>query len=309
MKIGIIGAGYWGKKHIDEYVKLGHEVHVADLSKENRSFCRLNFDAFTYDDYNEILNNSEIKVVSICTPNSTHKEIAINSLEKHKDILVEKPLSLTLKDANDIFECSKRTGQIVLVGHIFRFNNALKKIKEIIKNNKLGKIYAVNLKWLEHYPIIEGKDILFDQGIHPVDIVDFLFDSEPFNISCVNSSFRTDTMEHTILTYKIKTDRSPSLVNVELSWITPTRSRNLTIIGSEKTAVVDCVIQKIQLIENSSKTTHDVDIEPNNTLKDELDFFIKCSENHTLLQKPMPSIEVAKKIVDLLEKSKLSSNC
>jgi UDP-N-acetylglucosamine 3-dehydrogenase len=308
LKIGIIGAGYWGKKHIDEYVKLGHEVHVADISKENRDFCKLNFNAYTYENYNEILNNDEIKLVSICTPNSTHKKIAITSLEKHKDIFVEKPLSLLVKDVDDIFECSKKMNQIVMNGHIFRFNNALKRIKEIITNDELGKIYVINLKWLEYYPILEGKDILFDQGVHPVDIVDFLFDSNVTKINCFNSSFRTQNMEHTILTYKIKTNNSHPLVNIELSWITPIRNRSLTIIGSEKTVIVDCVSQKIQLIENSSKTTYDVNVEPNNTLKDELDFFIKCSKNYTILEKPMPSIEVARNIIDILEKAKLSSN-
>ena len=112
-------------------------------------------------------------------------------------------LSLLVKDVDDIFECSKKMNQIVMNGHIFRFNNALKRIKEIITNDELGKIYVINLKWLEYYPILEGKDILFDQGVHPVDIVDFLFDSNVTKINCFNSSFRTQNMEHTILTYKI----------------------------------------------------------------------------------------------------------
>ena len=72
MKVGVIGAGYWGKKHVNEYHQLGHDVFVSDLSKDNLEFCKLNFGATPVNDYKEILSNNEIKTVSICTPNETH---------------------------------------------------------------------------------------------------------------------------------------------------------------------------------------------------------------------------------------------
>ena len=78
MKVGVIGAGYWGKKHVDEYSALGHEIFVSDLSEENLEFCRLNYNAKTTNDYHDILNDDEIKTVSICTPNPTHHKISIN---------------------------------------------------------------------------------------------------------------------------------------------------------------------------------------------------------------------------------------
>ena len=61
MKVGVIGAGYWGKKHVDEYSALGHEIFVSDLSDHSLEFCELNYGAQTTNDYHDVLNDDEIK--------------------------------------------------------------------------------------------------------------------------------------------------------------------------------------------------------------------------------------------------------
>lgn len=315
MKVGVIGAGYWGKKHVEEYTKLGHDVFVSDLLKENRNFCEMNYGSKTFDDYNKILQDEEISAVSICTPDSTHKKIAIEALENKKNILVEKPLSTSLNDIDEILQKAKDCQKLVMCGHIFRFNNALKKIKEIIQASKLGKIFVVELSWTDHYPILGvnsllEKDILIDQGIHPVDIVDYLFESSPSNITCFGSSFRIEKMEHVTLNYKLEDhdNNQLPLVNIKLSWITPIRNRSLIVVGSEKTAIVDCVFQKIQLIKNSTKQSNELIIEPNNTLKDELDFFVKCRNNPNILKPSYPSGEIARNVIETLDKAKAILN-
>ena len=102
IKVGVIGAGYWGKKHVDEYTQLGHKVVVSDLRNENLEFCKLNFGAEIVADYNDILDDIEIEYVSICVPNSLHHKIALETLNKNKNILLEKPIALNSKDANEI---------------------------------------------------------------------------------------------------------------------------------------------------------------------------------------------------------------
>ena len=153
MKVGVIGAGYWGKKHVDEYSALGHEIFVSDLSEENLEFCRLNYNAKTTNDYHDILNDDEIKTVSICTPNPTHHKISIESLECGKNILLEKPIDVNSNESEKIIQLAKEKNLVLLIGHIFRFNNAIMKTKEIIQSKSLGKIFTVNLYNIEIFII------------------------------------------------------------------------------------------------------------------------------------------------------------
>jgi len=309
MKVGVIGAGYWGKKHVEEYTKLGHDVFVSDLLKENRNFCEMNYSSKTFDDYNKILQDEEISSVSICTPDSTHKKIAIEALENKKNILVEKPLSTSLNDIDEILQKAKDCKKLVMCGHIFRFNNALKKVKEIIQASKLGKIFVIELCWTDHYPILGvnsllEKDILFDQGVHPIDIVDFIFNKKPSKISCMGSGIRIKNPEYVLIKYHLDngTNELP-IVTIKLSWITPFRRREMKIMGSEKSLVIDYTNQKITLVENATKKSQEIFVEPNNALKDELEYFVNCCNDNKIIQSPYPNGAIGKRIVEILEKA------
>ncbi|SRR5579885_143790 len=307
MKVGVIGVGYWGKKHVDEYFQLGHDVAVSDLSDENLQFCKLNYNAKPVKDYHDILNDNEIKTISICTPNSTHHKIALESLNAGKNILLEKPLATNLKDADEIVKLANEKNLVLIVGHIFRFNNAIKKIKELIHNKNLGRIYTVNISWTNLEPIFPDRDILFDLGVHPIDILDNIFERMPKDIICTGEGFRQKNVEFAIINYHLVDSFGGKdvFVNIELSWLNPIRNRKMIIVGSEKTALVDCVLQKIQLINNHSGVLEDVIITPNNTIRDELNFFLDVSQNKRHITSPIPNGEVARRIVGIIEESHL----
>lgn len=310
MKVGVIGTGYWGKKHVDEYSNLGHEVLVSDLSSENLEFCKLNYGTTSTKNYQEILDNKEIKAISICTPNSTHYKIATDALNAGKNILLEKPIALNSHDADKIIKLANTKNLILLVGHIFRYNNAIKKIKELIHTKQLGRIYTINLLWTNLEPIFSDRDILFDLGVHPLDILDNIFEKIPNDISCTAQGFRQNNVEFAIISYHLNDlfGGKDVLINIELSWLNPIRNRRMIIVGSEKTAIVDCVIQKIQLINNQSGVYEDVPVIPNNTIRDELNFFLENSIHKNLIKPPAPNGEVAKRIVEILELARQSLN-
>lgn len=309
MKVGVIGAGYWGKKHVDEYSHLGHEIIVSDLSQENLEFCKLNYGAQTVSDYHKILDDSEIKTVSICTPNSTHHKIAIEALNVRKHVLLEKPIATNSQDAEEIVKLANSKNLVLLIGHIFRYNNSIKKIKELIMQKKLGRIYTVNISWTNLEPVFPDRDILFDLGIHPLDILDQIFEKNPTDIFCTREGFRQENAEFAILNYHL-TDSfgwKDVFVNMELSWLNPIRNRKMIIVGSEKTAVVDCVIQKIQLINNQSGISEDIPVVPNNTIRDELEYFLARSTKGLAPNHNEPNGVVGKRIVEFIESSERSS--
>ena len=310
MKVGIIGVGYWGKKHVEEYSALGHEVFVSDLSENNLEFCRLNYKTQTTNDYRDILNDNKIKTVSICTPNSTHHQFAIEALNAGKNILLEKPIDISSKKSDEIIRLAEEKKLVVLIGHIFRFNNAITKTKEVIQSKTLGKIFNVNLLWNNLEPIFKDRDILFDLGVHPLDILDNIFNKTPKNIYCVGEGFRQNNPEFAIINYHIKNDFSDKdiFVNIELSWLNPIKNRKMIIIGSEKTAIIECVQQKIQIINNQSGVIESVNVNPNNTIRDELEYFLNLSHGKIKENPNAPHGKIGKKIIEIIEESNLSLN-
>lgn len=313
MKVGVIGAGYWGKKHVDEYSALGHEIFVSDLSDDSLEFCRLNYDTKTTKNYRDILNDDEIKTVSICTPNATHHQLAIESLKAGKNILLEKPIDINSDESDKIIKLAEEKNLVILVGHIFRFNNAITKSKEIIQSKLLGKIFNVNLLWNNLEPIYKDRDILFDLSVHPLDILDNIFGRTVKNIHCIGNGFRQDNAEFAIINCQIENDLSDKdiFVNIELSWLNPIKNRKMIIIGSEKTMIVECVHQKIEIINNQSGVVESINIHPNNTIRDELEYFLNLSYGKTEENSNAPHGQIAKKIIKIIEQANksLTDNC
>jgi len=302
MKIGVIGAGYWGKKHVDEYSKLGYEVIVSDLSEQSLEFCKLNYNSKGTTNYNDILNDPEINCVSICTPTPSHYKIAIDALNANKNILLEKPIAENLHQASELIRNASDKKLTLLIGHIFRFNNSVNKIKNLIQKQILGEIYSVNLRWSNFQPVYSDRDIIYDLGVHPIDILDNIFEIEPSDVSCKAASYRQKNFEVAQVSYNLKkVNTKPILVNIELSWLNPIRERKLIITGSVKTAEIDCVKQKINIIHNNSASAEEIQLESNNTLKDELEFFLSSSKNKASILSPFPNGEIGKRILGIVE--------
>ena len=310
MKVGVIGVGYWGKKHVDEYSNLGHEVFVSDLSQENMNFCKANFGANPVNDYTEILKNDEIKCVSICTPNATHYKFATEALKAGKNVLLEKPIATNIEDAKKIISLAHEQNLTLLVGHIFRFSNVINKVKELLESKKLGTIYTIKMSWTNYEPIFHDRDILFDLGVHPLDIIDNLFQCTPSKLYCTGEGFRQKNPEYAIINYHFNNsvDNRDIFVNIELSWLNPIRNRKIILVGSEKTAIVDCVPQSISIINNKSGVTESIAVTPNNTIQDELQYFLEKSNLNQKISSPAPSGEIAKKILEIIEIAKKSLN-
>ena len=190
LKVGVIGAGRWGKKHIDEYSQMKDiELKwVSDLVEENLKECQeqLNVKNVT-NDYNDVLS-SDVEAVSICTSNETHFEVCKDALLAGKNVLVEKPLTLEPKKAYELVDITKQSKKLLAVGHIFRYNNAINEAKKLIEKNALGNLYYLRLQWtIQWMPRIypdKKLDIIVDMMPHLYDIMNYLTGLWPNKITC-----------------------------------------------------------------------------------------------------------------------------
>lgn len=294
--VAVIGVGYWGKKHVEEYAALGTDVAAVDLNEDNLKLCAEKYGVKTTKDYNDILANGEIKVISICTPNETHYKIAKDCLNAGRNILVEKPLAMTIEHGRELIDLAKDNGSMLAVGHIFRFNNAINKVKEMIENYELGEIHIVKLKWANVEPLFEDRDVIFDLAPHPFDIINYLFKRNPDEVSCIGNAYRRSKNKGVEAVF-INCMLGEIIINIELSWLTPPKTRSLVVVGSNKSVLVNCTAQTIKVVEEDK--SYDLEIIPNNTIRTELQSFLSCIDDKS--EQNVSGGEVGLDIVKMIE--------
>jgi len=288
IKIGVIGAGRWGKKHIKEYLKIKDVelAWVSDLSKENLNLCQEQYKIKNVtNNYTEVLN-SDVEALSICTSNETHFEVCKDALVAGKHVLVEKPLTLDSKKAYELVNIAKKYDKTLAVGHIFRYNNAINEVKKLVENNFFGDLYYLRLQWtIQWMPQIypdKQLDIIVDMMPHLYDIMNYLTGLWPKKITCFGKAF-------------IKKD-------LEISWTLPEKIRQVDVIGQKACAKIVAIPQEVTIFENSNEGTS-LNIKANNTLGDELRCFIDAVKNGLNVTNDG---EIGAKIVELIEATRKS---
>ena len=183
MKVGVIGTGTMGKNHVRVYseFKVVEEIYVFDSNKDRADRMK-EYDAIVCDSVEELLDN--VDAVSICVPTKYHFEVARKVIEKDVHCLVEKPITLTVSEGEELLDLKDRS-LVVGVGHIERFNPIVNEIKKIIENP-----YYIEIK--RHNPAsarITDSSIIEDLMIHDIDIVfNVLFDENEYSIYSAGNS-------------------------------------------------------------------------------------------------------------------------
>ena len=186
MKIAIIGCGTIANNaHIPAYLK-NKDAEIkwfCDIIPERADAAvkKYNCGKSVYD-YHEILDDPEIDAVSVCTPNNVHAPITLDFLNAGKNVLCEKPAARTYNEALTMLNAQHKTGKILNIGVVNRFNNGVNRIKKLIDDGELGRIYQVYVSFRSHRAIpgiggaftdkeIAGGGVLIDWGVHFLDIV------------------------------------------------------------------------------------------------------------------------------------------
>ncbi len=290
INLAVIGAGYWGRKVIEEYTHLAEVdsafdlVQVCDLKEENLHYCKsaLQLDPSVLNsDYETVLKDSDIDAVHVCTPNETHYRIGMRALVEGKSVLLEKPMAIVPSDAWGLCEVAESKHLCLQVGHIYRFNNALKRVRNLVARGYFGDLYYLKLQWTTWMPSPLGRDIIFDLGPHPVDIMHFLLGKWPVKVGCTGKSYRRPSLEE--VAYFNLDFGDQLMAHVELSWLEPGKVRELSIMGSKRAAKVDCLRQTIEVFEDHGGEHFSLLVPENNTIFDEVQHFvssIRDENNH-----------------------------
>ena len=240
LRVGVIGAGYWGPNLIRNFSEApgGTVVGVADLSEERLGAIRKRFPAVrTTTDAHELVRDPAVDAICIATPISTHRPLAEEAFAAGKHVFVEKPLAGTVEDAEAIVRAASAARRTLMVGHTFVYNPAVTKVRDLLERGELGDVHYVHSQRVNLGLHQFDFNVLWDLGPHDVSITLYWLDQEPEWVQCVGGSFIQDGIEDVVfLTMGFP---SGALAHAHLSWLAPSKIRNMTVVGSKKMAVYD----------------------------------------------------------------------
>src|SRR3989441_5697393 len=311
LNLSVIGAGYWGKKVILETLNVDQttgkvNLHsIVDNSPTILEQFRKEFGPLNYRlSYNDLFSDPAASAVHICSPNNTHFEVASRLLRSKKHVLVEKPLALQAREAGELVRLAETNRRVLSVGHVHRFNNGVKELKRVVDSGVLGDIYYLRFRWTGLIPVQNDRDVITDLGPHPFDICNNILGMWPTKISCRGRGYRGGAGDEVAF---ITIEHSDGVnASIELSWLDLEKHRDVTVVGSDAVARLDCLDQKLVL--QRSDKTETISTVPSNTLQEEIIHFVRCVENNSASE-PYSNLSdggIGAGVVRLLEASRRS---
>lgn len=245
VKIGVLGLGYWGPNLVRNIVDSTRAelAWVCDVDPERlEPLARRHPAARRTTKVDEMLADPHLDAIVVATPISTHHQLAAAALEAGKHVWVEKPLAASSAEASDLIERAERAGRVLLPGHTFLYSPPVVKIKDLVDSGELGDVYFVSMSRVNlglHQP---DASVLWDLAPHDFSILRYWFGELPAEISgMTRSCVLPDTPDVAFLNLRFA---GGAIGHLELSWLSPSKLRRTTIIGSSKMVVYDDTSQE-----------------------------------------------------------------
>jgi UDP-N-acetylglucosamine 3-dehydrogenase len=273
--VAVIGTGFWGKNHARVYKELESTnlIAICDVNAERAKDVANQFGAKAYTDSEKMLKDKEVEAVSVCTWSTVLANEALKALEAGRHALVEKPMAADSRQAEKLLKTAEENGLHLTVGFLTRFIPGLQHIQEAVASKKIGKLVCATAKRVTQWPERIGDvGVIKDTAIHDIDAMRYITGQDPISVFAKTGNMRHRKFEdyaHIMLTYK---DEKSAFI--ESNWLTPYKTRALTVTGSDAIMKLDYMTQEL-VIEDAKATLQPryATVEP---LKLELQHFADC---------------------------------
>ncbi len=240
IRVGIVGYGYWGPNLARNFSEVADSevIAISDLNAERLGAVQRRYPAVKITtDYRDLLVNPSIDAVVIATPVSTHFDLAMEALRADKHVLVEKPLTTSTEHANRLIEEAHRRKKILMVDHIFVYTGAVKKIRELVDDGRLGKPYyydsiRINLGLFQH-----DVNVLWDLAVHDLSIMDYILGKQPHAVSATAVAHVAG--QPADIAYLTCFFEDNLIAHIHVNWLSPVKIRRILISGDKQMAVYD----------------------------------------------------------------------
>ena len=296
---GVIGIGSMGQNHVRIYNEVSNLVGIADPDEDKGKFLSEKFGVKWFNNYEDLL--PLVDAVSVATPTKYHCQISTKVAESGVNLLVEKPLARSSKEALNIISAAKKEQISLAVGHVERHNPVIEYAKKKIDDKSWGGLVSLFSRRLSPYPIrISDVGVVLDLSVHDIDIMSYIFGSYPISVYCSGASHKGVHEDYVIITLNYGDGRIGICEN---SWLSLSKTRTLEVNCSNQSVILDFISQ------SAIVGTQEVDIIKAEPLKKEiLDFLRSIRQNGSPLvtgADGLMVVEVAKAVLESLKKNKV----
>lgn len=318
LNIGVIGYGYWGPNIVRNFYSFQNvnveficDVNHSSLKKAQHDFPFIK----TTNNPNVIFSSKKINAVAIVTPLSSHYQLAKKALISGKHIFVEKPFVSNSSQAKELLEISEKRKLIIMVDHTFLFTGSVRKIKELINKNIIGKLYYYDSTRVNLGLFQNDTNVLWDLAPHDFSIMDYLIKEKPTGVVATGKDHFERKLED--IAFVTVFFENNIIAHFNFNWLSPVKIRSVLIGGSKKMVVWNDLEsnEKIKIYDKGIKIRNKknvyntlVDyrigdilmpkIDMTEALKVELEYFTDCVLN---LKKPINDGYQGLRIIKLLE--------
>jgi predicted dehydrogenase len=240
------GCGYWGPNLLRNFSAISNcqVKYVVDSSPERRMFVEANFPkTVAIQSVDQALCDQEVNGVVIATPAGTHFELAREALSAGKHVFVEKPLATKVSEVDELDRLAKARDLLVVAGHTFIYNAAVRYVKKLLDAGELGEIRYIYSQRLNLGRIRSDIDALWNFAPHDISIIQYwLGDPIPVSVHRVGMDFVQKGIEDVVFLSIVYPQRV--IANIHVSWLDPQKVRKIIIVGSRKMVVYDDVAEE-----------------------------------------------------------------
>jgi UDP-2-acetamido-3-amino-2,3-dideoxy-glucuronate N-acetyltransferase len=236
--VAVIGFGYWGKNIVRNFHEMGALRLICDNDASRELWAKDKYPDVSFSTtLDPVLDHKDVEAVAIATPAVTHYEIAKAALQAGKDVFVEKPLALDVREGEELITLAKQENKVLMVGHILLYHPAVMKCRELVNSGELGKIQYLYSNRLNMGKIRMEENILWSFAPHDISVMLALLDEQPCAISCHGANYVHNNIADVTMSEFV----FPSGVQAHIfvSWLHPFKEQRLVVVGSSKMAVFD----------------------------------------------------------------------
>jgi predicted dehydrogenase len=238
--VGVIGCGYWGPNLLRNFAEneTAELRWICDADQTRLTAMGRRYPAAqTTTDYQKLLADPKLDAIAVVTPVATHYSIARQALLAGKHLLVEKPLTATVREAEELNELAARNQRILMVDHTFVYTGAVRKIKEIVRSGELGDLLYFDSVRINLGLFQPDINVLWDLAPHDLSIMDYLIERQPLGVSAIGSCHIEQGIEN--IAYLMMLFADDFIAHFHFNWLAPVKIRRTMIAGSAKMILYD----------------------------------------------------------------------
>ena len=306
-KVAVIGAGNWGMNHVRVFHRLGALGAVVDASEETRGFVEEKYgDVPVYADYRAVLADPAIAGVVVATPVPTHYSIAADALRAGKDVLVEKPLTRSVEEAEVLLGLAKASDRVLMVGHLLLFKPAVQKLIESIKSGLIGDLCYIEMRRTKLGRVRRQENVLWSFATHDIAVLLEMVGELPQSIwaggQAVIQPQVEDNVHLSLMFFK------EIQAHIQVSWLWPEDERRTVVVGSEGMLTYDEHEDRLWLHEKGvngdlevwEKELKELPFEKGDALEGEARHFLYCIKER---KQPLASGNKGLEVVKILKEA------